>query len=607
MNRGLHSEITDYLKEIDQEKANTQEYSYGNKISEKIKTILNKNSGYEASQEDLAEMMAFDYTQDYKNNSWNTYYGPMFTGQDKNGQIVEYPSLSKVDQEILNYWASRSEVSKNPVLISRYADLVIDFSTVIVGKGASFDLFKKVINSNIEICKNLMIHPIDCKTKIKRALNLAIGLKDQGQINRVKEAIIDLEKKVASDDKAGLWGFSFRWLLLDFSKKITLDQSEESKLVKDMEDRLSRVEKDTWLTEHAVVILAQYYAKKNDESNLVRVFGILEKSLKEDDRSNSEPLLKTHAYEKLQEIYQQYAGKGFKQIRDANERILKEMAQLELNWQESMKEISASIEIKKDDIDALIKWIFGENKDDSLELSIAKIAIGLLPTKESMKSGLDSLVKTNPLGYMVTTQIIPYSDGVPIAKLSSITEDYDSHFQRYASQHLEFSSIYLSIALDELKKLVSKQDFFGYFQDSILFKKENKAYLERAIFSYWENDYLISSHLFIPLIESAIRELIRINGGSILKSNKIGGYDQITLGSLLGGQGGMMINSIYDKIYKEISFYFQLVLTSSCGMNLRDDFAHGLGKGKFFTREVSDRLFHVLLCLLLINNSKKSK
>jgi len=53
MNRGLHSEVTDYLKEIDQEKANTQEYSYGNKISEKIKTILNKNSGYEASQEDL--------------------------------------------------------------------------------------------------------------------------------------------------------------------------------------------------------------------------------------------------------------------------------------------------------------------------------------------------------------------------------------------------------------------------------------------------------------------------------------------------------------------------------------------------------------------------
>lgn len=140
MNKGLHSEIADYLKAVDEEKAKTQEYSYGNKISEKIKAILNKNSSYEASQEDLAEMMVFDYMQDYKNNSWNTYYGPMFTGRDKNGQIVEYPSLSKVDQVILDYWASRSEVSKNPILISRYADLVVDFSPVIVGKGAAFEL-----------------------------------------------------------------------------------------------------------------------------------------------------------------------------------------------------------------------------------------------------------------------------------------------------------------------------------------------------------------------------------------------------------------------------------------------------------------------------------
>jgi len=35
-------------------------------------------------------------------------------------------------------------------------------------------------------------------------------------------------------------------------------------------------------------------------------------------------------------------------------------------------------------------------------------------------------------------------------------------------------------------------------------------------------------------------------------------------------------------------------------MNLRDDFAHGFGKKKFFTRDVSDRLFHVMICLSLL-------
>jgi hypothetical protein len=35
-------------------------------------------------------------------------------------------------------------------------------------------------------------------------------------------------------------------------------------------------------------------------------------------------------------------------------------------------------------------------------------------------------------------------------------------------------------------------------------------------------------------------------------------------------------------------------------MNLRDNFAHGFGKKKFFTREVSNRLFHIMICLSLL-------
>ena len=44
-----------------------------------------------------------------------------------------------------------------------------------------------------------------------------------------------------------------------------------------------------------------------------------------------------------------------------------------------------------------------------------------------------------------------------------------------------------------------------------------------------------------------------------------------------------------------IIFYFRLVLTEKLGMNLRNDFAHGFGKKKFFGRDASDRLFHVVM------------
>lgn len=52
-------------------------------------------------------------------------------------------------------------------------------------------------------------------------------------------------------------------------------------------------------------------------------------------------------------------------------------------------------------------------------------------------------------------------------------------------------------------------------------------------------------------------------------------------------------------------FYFRLVLTEKLGMNLRNNFAHGLEKSTFFSREASDRLFHILLCLSLVKENKE--
>jgi len=211
--------------------------------------------------------------------------------------------------------------------------------------------------------------------------------------------------------------------------------------------------------------------------------------------------------------------------------------------------------------------------------------------------------KKHPIQFLCTTQIIS-DDGIPIAKLSTLEEDYDNHFQRYASQYIQFGSFFLTLVSDELKKRISKQNITDYFRNSTLFENENKEYLERAISAYWDNDYLVSSHLFSPLIESAIRELVKNCGGIVLRPNNLGGYDRLTLRQLLNGQGDIIEKSFCRKWAKIWSFYFRLVLTEKLGMNLRNDFAHGFGKKKFFTRDVSDRLFHVMICLSLIKSRK---
>ncbi len=599
----LNTEVKKYLESLDQESKALVSYHGEHDIAKEIKEILKKDEKYEPTKEDIAEQMAFDFMAEYLNDNsgWGTYHGPMFVLPNDKGQMVEYPSIKRIDQEMLKYWTKRAKKSKNPILSSRYADLVVDFSQKVLSENANIDLFQIVIDSNIIICEKSLAEPLDCKTKIKRALILAIQTNDQTRTSKTRDAIIKLEKDIAIDDKPGLWGFAFKWLLLDFAKKIILKDEQKNELVNELEEKLKRIGEDPWLAESAVSLLAEYYANEKDEKNLMRVLSVLENSLKTNERSNSDALLKTHAYEQIHEIYRKYASR-FSEAEKANKRLSQEIGQLDLGWEKSLKEISVETKIKQKDINDYLKGIFGKDKNDKLEMVMAKIALSHLPKKDVVKKQLDDVASKHPMQFLCTKQIIS-DDGVPIAKLSTLDEDYDNNFQSYALQYMQFGSFFLSLTMDESRKQFSKEKIFEYFEKSVVFENENKEYLKQAIYAYWDEDYLVSSHLFNPLIESGIRELIKICGGLVLKPNGLNGYDNVLLGGLL--KNDQIFENVFSKSGHNVLFYFRLVLTEKLGMNLRNDFAHGLGKKKFFGRDASDRLFHILIWLSVVRKKEK--
>ncbi|MBF2754466.1 MAG: DUF4209 domain-containing protein [Gammaproteobacteria bacterium AqS3] len=586
------------MDNLEQEPKALTSYHGEHDIAEAIKQILKQDGQYELTKEDIAERIAFDFMPEYPNYDpgWETYYGPMYILPNSEGQMMEYPSVRRVDQEILKYWEKRAKESQNPILSSRYADLVVDFSPIVLNKKANIDLFRKVIDSNIAICEELLADHLDCKTKIERALVLSIQINDQKQIENIKNTILKLEEIAAVDDAPGLWGFAFKWLLLDFPKKITLDDKEKNDLINKLERRLERVEKDPWLAENAVALLAEYYASQQDEKNLMRVLGVLENSFKANERLNSDALLQTHIYEQIHEIYRKYASR-FKEAEEANKRLSREIGRLDLDWEKSLTKISAEIQVEKEDIEKHLKGIFGENRDDILEEVMVRVAVNHLPIEDYVKRQLDEISGKSPLQFLLERQVVS-DDGIPIAKLSRLDEDYENNFQSFALQYMQFGSFFLSLTLDELRKRVAKETVLEYFEKSLIFENEDKEYLERAISAYWDEDYLVASHLFNPLIESGVRELIRIGGGQVLKPNGLNGYDKVLLGRLLKNK------EIFERAFSEagthVLFYFRLVLTERLGMNLRNDFAHGIGKKKFFGHDASDRLFHILIWLSVV-------
>ena len=612
----LHNEIKAYLENWEREKK-TFSSSTGKRIweqeneqtiSEMIKKILTEceNKGYKQTKEDVSEWMAFGFRPNHPSDkNWGTYYGPMCVFQDRNTrQMIEYPSIQKVDQEVLEYWAKRAKECENPILSSRYADLVVDFSPKILNRNADIGLFQTVIDSNIAICENSSVDSSDCITKIQRALGLAIRVGDQERIVKVKDAIIKLEGNIAKDHKPGLWGFAFELLVLGSTGKVCLDEAERKRIVGDLEERLKRVARNPRLAEKAVYLLAEYYAKEKgkEEENLMRILGVFEKSLKSDQLSNSSAMFKVPAYEQIFKLYGKYANQSYK-ARGAKRRILKELGQLNPDWRASMKEVLTPVKIDRKNIDDVVDRTFGSNGQDELKVVMGRVAREGLPKMEEIKKQFDEILEKYSIE-SILPQTITLEGRLPIAQYEGVIDDYDSHFKGWVRENLEINRFLLPPIIDGLKKRFPQEEIIEYFEMSTVFKYEEKEYLKRAIASYWSDDYLISSHLFVSLIESGIRKLVEICDGQYTKPNKKGGYEYYSLGTLLGNEGPKF-EEMFPEIGDDLFLYFSFVLTEKLGFNLRNDIAHGINKGRFLNREISDRLFHILICLSMVERLNK--
>ena len=143
-----------------------------------------------------------------------------------------------------------------------------------------------------------------------------------------------------------------------------------------------------------------------------------------------------------------------------------------------------------------MKSIFGENKDDELKTVLYKIGFNHLLKKETLGKKFDNQIQS-----LSSTKILS-DESVLIATLSKQDKDYDNQSQyHHTLQYLKFEACFLYLAMDELRKRFSKENILDYFKKSFVFKNGNQEFLIRAISAYWDKDYLISSHLFNPLIE----------------------------------------------------------------------------------------------------------
>ncbi len=582
------------LGEFDQEIKSISERD----VSKAIQSIKDPNLS-ELPMQLIAEAMAFDFWENYRNQEtgWGTYYGPMFVFSNAEGTATEWPSVRKVTEQIINYWIDRAKTAKHPVLRARYADLVWDFQKLTTKEAPRYSMAQIVIDSTVEIARrNYHSHPVDVIKKLERALSLAIALNDGDRIQEVADATIAYEDAVTDDSKPGLWGFAYD-LLFD-NDKVKLSAVQRQKLIADLEGHLQRAsdssdnkEIDPWAVEAAALRLAKHYRKIGNKEDTKRVIMAIKDAFMKTSAKAS--ALQASAW--LQRVYATLKEFG---LSDEAEKISVQLREIGKKARSELKSFSYTMEVPKEKVEAYIAALTAGELEDAL----TRITAHYIPQKSEVEKQLKGLASKAPVAFLIPMELQDDA-GRPLAKVGSIEEDLSGQTVKQMSQNLAIEAVFLRRVLESLVKQYPAfaDRCVDYLFRSPIFKEDRRQIIQQGIEEYAKGNHMKAVHLIIPQIENAVRVLVETAGGSVLKPARGGGLHLKVLDDLLREP---LLTQVFGE---DTVFYFSAVLVDQRGWNLRNCVCHGLSDASEFGPHMSDRIFHVLLCLALVRKKEQAK
>ncbi len=547
-----------------------------------------KENDEEPNEKLIAEIMAFGFCENYRNEStgWGTYFGPMTVMPNGEGQMMESPSIQRVTINTLEYWSLRAQEANHPILKARYAGLVWDFSQTVTGQQGDPDIARICVDAIIQVAsRRLHKFETDTITKLERALSLALSLNDTKRSEKVRDAIIEYEESIAEDNKLGLWGFSFD--LLVENKGIVLPNDLKEKIISELEERLGRVSNvsgnsiDQFAAEAVAIRLARYYRRLDKRADVKRV--LLKYGNAFLKVAKSAAAIVGSAW--LQKVHSVYLDFG---MRAEAEKIAVQIRLIAEKCKDEMAVFSHETTISKKEMDEHVESIIG----NGLTTALTRIAFNYVPKRETVVDQIKELSKQHPILYIMP-QTLQDDKGRPVAHIGPLAEDLDGHVIRQMSMNMGMSAIFLHQVVEELQKKYqpSVEETTAFLYKSPVFEEGKRTIIEAGLRSYFQQDYIAAIHMLIPQIEAAIRVLLEILGGSTYRKGRHKGLFLKTFDELLRQE--MIVQSLQE----DVSHYLRVLFTDPRGWNIRNSVCHGITPANSFTPAVADRIFQSLLLL----------
>jgi hypothetical protein len=539
----------------------------------------------------LADRTAF-YFIEYRTRPcpWNTYLGPMGSGTLNDGKQVYWPDIKEIDAETITHWENRAKAMHGSVVKARYADLVWDFKQFVTCERPSVEYAHIACDAYLESVKEQRYTmPIEGVRWVQRALDLSLSINDTTRTGNIVEFMFEFHDRISDPPHTGHWVFLFDTL---YDRKGLLSPEQEQRVIKNLETKLAEISDDTsqyfdpYGAESAAQRLARHYRRQKSQSEVERVIRTYGNSF-EQLVNKTAPLF---AVSILGSVVQAYQQEGLK---DEAERLQLLIAEKGKDIATDLKEVSVSVELKSEEIDAFIEQL----TEGGLRHAVLQIAGYFVPKVDEAQKQLEYILQNAPLMSMIP--MVKIANGRAIAMIGTLDDDPDGRLHNQLGQTMNFHQPFLVRALGRLRERYSPSlnDILDCLFDSPMFANSRRDLLREGLIAYEQRDFLKAIHVLVPQVEHTLRAFLSLVGIPTLKTvpRHPGIMDAKNMNDVLDDARIRQI--LGQNLWRYLAI---LYVDRKGGLNLRNDLAHGLLEPEMFNENVADRVFHSLLALSLI-------
>ena len=547
------------------------------------------------SMEAQAEVMAMTFAEGQESNDWGTYYGPILTGTSQEGSVVYVPDYRDISGDFLQYWEKRTKITKNPLMIMRYSGLVYDFKKKKSGEDPDYKEIKlKYIEAIVTVINgNYYKYSVSGVYYAERAFVCAYALHSSEMVAKVKDSLLTINERYRNElQSPGLWGRIFE-LVIKYREAVSKEELDN--IVKENEERYEELLKkcreegkntDQYghLLKEEVELLCDYYNTINNTDKIREKLDTLLDAINISADLRG-PMWYHGMLMQMQALYRKYHL--YKEANQLYVPIQKEGSDI----LESMQKFETSIPLDKASVDMYISEVLQGTPEEVFERFIYEN----IPNLSYEKQRQIEEEKQAPLLSMIPT-VIYDSEGNPQVRFGYGEKDEEDNKLMYGMwRRMLVSAIFLRIQINAMEKeeIFTYETVMDALRDKPFIAQGHIDIIERGVKAYFDKDYLIACHLLIPQFESAIRMIVAMEGGDILRSSKnpADGDEYRSLEGLLGSE---QLKSIFSE---DTIVYFKDLFTAKAGANMRNSVCHGLYPIDFFNNTMADRIIHALMVL----------